>query len=96
MPKRRPKLPSVMRRAAKRYPAVFIEWMDSAGPAGWVDDEDWDADLLKCVSLGFLVGKTKDAYIVACHVVDIGGHSEKSHGPLAIPRATVKKLHWLS
>lgn len=76
-------------------PLVLLKWIDSAGPDGWVERGGWDAEVIKCETVGWLVGKTKLAYIVASTVADLTGQSERHHSPLAIPRAAVQSFEKL-
>jgi hypothetical protein len=76
------------------YKLVMLEWEDSAQPIDgwqWVDDYRVP-EIVKCVSVGFLIAETKKAYALAPNVGDIGRERIQASGIIRIPRSAVLKV----
>jgi hypothetical protein len=81
-------------KPALPYKLVMLEWEDSAQPIDhwqWVDDYRMP-EVVKCVSVGFLISKTKQAVALAPNLGDIGRERVQASGILRIPRSAVRRL----
>jgi len=68
---------------------VAVEWVDSNVRTGW-SSPDRAPSVTPCVSVGWIVGKSKAAISVAPHMsVD---ESPEANGIMTIPRACVKRI----
>ncbi len=72
----------------KKPRIVYVEWLDSAGVVDrWIGDDD-TIKPVKCITVGFLKEKTKEA-IVVCGSVSNG---PQWGWPAAIPRRSITKM----
>jgi hypothetical protein len=82
------------RKTAKfPYKLVMLEWEDSAQPVDrwqWVDEYQIP-EIIKCVSVGFLIADTKDAVALAPNLGDIGRERVQASGILRVPRSAVRR-----
>ncbi len=70
---------------------VKVHWLDSGQPEPrwqWLADYKM-ADIVHCVSVGYLVGKTKTAIALA---PNIGNGGEQASGIIRIPRCAITKM----
>lgn len=66
--------------------AVYIEWIDSTGPAGWQLKDSVDNETDLCRTIGFLVTEDSKAVTISA------SESEHAvHGPLTIPKFAIRK-----
>ena len=73
-----------------KYPAVRVDWVDSAFTQGW--QRSWaKVRTSECSTIGYLIEKTKEQVVVAMGINEDGGYGEA----LAIPRANVRKVRKL-
>ena len=75
------------------YPLVMIEWEDSQRPLApwqWVDEYDLP-DAVLCVSVGFLIAKTKDALALAPNLGDLTQERIQASGIIRIPTSAVRR-----
>lgn len=73
---------------------LIIEWIDAFGcPPGWEYEDDAEMIATSVTSVGFLLKKTKDFYLLAPHKSDPGeGRRRQIAGHIAIPRRQVVKV----
>lgn len=83
-----------------KFPLVWIEWEDSARPDGaWRFIEDWaDAadEIVRCVSVGFLINDGDKVKAVAQNIGDADTSSAQASGFIRIPSRCVTKMKVLS
>jgi hypothetical protein len=75
------------------YKLVMVEWEDSAQPIDrwqWVDEYELP-EVIKCVSVGFLIADTKDAVALAPNLGDVGRERMQASGILRVPRSAVRR-----
>jgi hypothetical protein len=75
------------------YKLVMLEWEDSSQPIdGWQWVEDYQIpEIVKCVSVGFLIADTKDAIALAPNLGDVGRERVQASGILRVPRSAVRR-----
>jgi len=76
------------------YRLVMLEWEDSAQPIDgwqWVDDYQVP-EIVKCVSVGFLIAETKNAVALAPNIGDVGRERVQASGIIRIPRSAVCRM----
>jgi hypothetical protein len=88
-----------MSRKADRAPfkLVRVEWEDSARPISawqWIDDYELP-NIVKCVSVGFLIASTRSAIALAPNLGDTLQERIQACGIIRIPRSAVRKLREL-
>lgn len=75
-------------------PLVLVEWLDSAQPVpGWrfVDDAP-ELEVVRCVSVGWLLEKTERALMLAPNLGDFeSGGAAQASGFIRIPMAAVTR-----
>lgn len=77
-----------------KYPIVMVEWEDSQRPLPawqWLDDYTLP-DVVRCLSVGFLVAKTKAALAIAPNLGDIDCDRTQACGIIRIPASAVRKI----
>lgn len=77
-----------------KYPLVLVEWEDSQRPLspwGWVDEYSLP-DAVHCLSVGFLIAKTKTALALAPNMGDIECERAQACGVIRIPKGAVRKV----
>lgn len=80
------------------FPAVLVEWEDSAQPSsawGWVDELS-DPSPVLCQTVGFLVKETEHCLIVALSIGDATSKRPQANGVMQIPRSAVVHLTYLA
>lgn len=83
-----------MAKYQTRYPLVLVEWEDSQRPLSpwqWVDDYTLP-DAVHCISVGFLIAKTKTALALAPNVGDVECERAQACGIIRIPACSVRKI----
>ena len=79
-----------MKRPDQHYDLVAVIWDDALGMRhGWRDKgdiEDTDASIV--MSVGFLIGKTKDHITLAMDADGEGGHNGRSRIPSGMVKET--------
>ncbi|HEY9544744.1 MAG TPA: hypothetical protein VIR56_01985 [Solimonas sp.] len=72
---------------------VLIEWLDSAQPIpGWRLLSDLpNPDVVKCESVGWIIGETDDVLMLAPNIGDRGGDSEQASGFIRIPVVSITR-----
>lgn len=86
------------RKPSLPYRLVMLEWEDSAQPVDqwqWVDDYK-APEIVKCVSVGFLIAETKRAFALAPNLGDITRERVQASGIMRIPRSAVRRVVALS
>jgi hypothetical protein len=81
-----------------KYPLVLIEWEDSQRPLSpwqWVDEYSLP-DAVRCLSVGFLIAKTKAAFAIAPNLGDVDQERAQACGIIRIPACSVRKLTTLA
>lgn len=79
-----------MKKKPKRYPALYVEWVDShADPRRvWKPVDELPVTPGKCVTVGFLARETADVLVIA------GSHHPDGNafaGEMAIPKRAITK-----
>jgi len=77
-----------------KYPLVLVEWEDSQRPLSpwqWVDDYSLP-DTVCCLSVGFLIAKTKSALALAPNLGDVEHERAQACGIIRIPARSVRKV----
>lgn len=73
------------------YRLVKVEWEDSARPIGawqWVDEYEVP-NVVRCVSVGYLIADTKSAIALAPNLGDIERERVQASGIIRLPRSAV-------
>jgi len=76
------------------YEIVAVEWEDSARPIAawqWVDDYELP-QVIRCVSVGYLIAETHEALALAPNLGDIGRERVQACGIIRLPRSAVRKI----
>ena len=73
-----------------KYPMVYVEWVDSAGMAGWhrIEHTPDYHDPLECQSAGFLIHKDQKSITLALQLTNSGQVGEL----MTIPRQCVRRM----
>jgi hypothetical protein len=77
-----------------KFKIVRVEWEDSCLPISrwqWVDDYD-APEIVRCVSIGFLIADTKKAVAVAPNLGDLEKERPQASGIIRIPRSAIRKI----
>jgi hypothetical protein len=83
-----------MRKSHKKFPLVLIEWEDSQRPLSpwqWVDEYSLP-DAVRCLSVGFLIAKTKAAVALAPNLGDFECERVQACGIIRIPACAIQKI----
>ncbi len=72
----------------RRFPVVWVEWVDSVAASGWVADQYAVSHNLACISVGFLVAESEEAITVAASISSAG----QIDCPITIPRCAITGL----
>jgi hypothetical protein len=75
------------------FPLVVVEWEDSARPISawqWVEDYDLP-EVIRCLSVGYLVAKTESAIALAPNLGDIQQAKAQACGIIRIPQRAIVK-----
>jgi hypothetical protein len=73
---------------------VLVEWEDSQRPLsawGWLDEYDLP-DVVRCVSVGFLVAESKNSIALARNLGDINQPRAQACGVICIPNSAVRRV----
>jgi hypothetical protein len=76
------------------YRLVMMEWEDSACPIGawqWLDEYEFP-DIVKCVSVGFLIAETEETLAIAPNLGDVTKERTQASGIIRIPRTAVRSI----
>jgi hypothetical protein len=78
-----------MKKRGKDEEGIFhaerVEWHDSASASGWTLRSDIDMVPLPIVSVGFVLGETKEAIAISCSI----DPAWRSMNPLTIPKSVI-------
>ena len=83
-----------MRNRQQKYPLVLVEWEDSQRPLApwqWVDEFSMP-DAVACLSVGFLIAKTRTAIAIAPNLGDIDQERPQACGVIRIPASAVRRM----
>jgi hypothetical protein len=75
------------------YPLVVVEWEDSAQPISawqWVDDYR-EPEILKCLSVGYLITETDTAIALAPNLGDVTREKAQACGIIRIPQRAITR-----
>ncbi len=83
-----------------KYPMVCVHWLDSASrdPSGWTRVDQLTPvkdEILDCLTVGFLIGKSKGSIRVALNISD-DDHPLIALDMIVIPRCSVVKMEYLT
>lgn len=81
-------------RPKSPYKLVLIEWDDSARPISqwqWVDDYQIP-EIVRCISVGYLIAKTREALAVAPNLGDTTSERIQASGIIRVPRKSVRRI----
>lgn len=76
------------------YQIVVVEWEDSARPIPawqWVDDYEVP-QVIRCISVGYLIAETDQALALAPNLGDVGRERVQACGIIRLPRSAVRKI----
>lgn len=76
------------------YRLVIVEWEDSAQPIDrwqWIEDYKIP-EVVRCVSVGFIIAKTGRALALAPNLGDVGKDRVQASGILRIPRSAIRRV----
>lgn len=74
---------------------VLVEWVDSAQPLpAWRHLDDVPTlEVIECVSVGWLVGRSRDVLMLAPNIGNIqSGGSAQGSGFVRIPRCSITRI----
>jgi hypothetical protein len=76
------------------YRLVKVEWEDSARPiAAWQWADEYEIpEIVECVSVGYLIAKSKCALALAPNLGDITQDRIQASGIIHIPASAVRKI----
>jgi hypothetical protein len=72
----------------------LVEWEDSQRPLAawqWVDEYSMP-DAVACISVGFLIAKTKVAIAIAPNLGDVDQSRAQASGVIRIPASAVRRM----
>lgn len=73
---------------------IAVEWEDSQRPLSawqWLDEYELP-EVVRCVSVGFLIAETDGALALAANLGDIGQSRAQGCGIIRIPRSAVRRM----
>jgi hypothetical protein len=76
------------------YNLILVEWEDSARPISawqWVDEYEIP-QIVKCLSVGFLIAETDEALALAPNLGDVTCERTQAAGIIRIPRSAVRSV----
>ena len=78
---------------ATPFPLVVVEWEDSARPVpAWQWIEDYELpDIVRCLSVGYLISETKSAIAIAPNLGDVAQPKAQACGIIRIPQRAIIK-----
>lgn len=76
-----------------KYPLMKVEWVDSCQPLpSWRHEGDYPTvEVCPCCTVGWLVGETKDALMLAQNVGCLGDEDVQASGFMRIVKRCVTK-----
>ena len=79
------------------YQLVAVEWEDSARPiAAWQWADDYELpQIVRCISVGYLIAETDEALALAPNLGDVGRERVQASGIIRLPRSAVRKISQL-
>jgi hypothetical protein len=86
-----------MSKKKPTYSLVLVEWEDSQRPLSpwqWVDEYSLP-DAVRCLSVGFLIAKTKSAIALAPNLGDIEQERCQASGIIRIPVRAIHNIRTL-
>lgn len=87
----------VVKLGRAKLPIVKVEWEDSSQPVSewqWIDDYKVP-EIVNCLSVGFLIAKTKQAVALAANLGDLARERGQASGIIRIPKSAIRKLTYL-
>jgi hypothetical protein len=81
-------------KSSGHFRLVRVEWEDSIRPVSawqWIDEYE-APQTVRCVSVGFLIARTKAAIALAPNLGDMLQERVQASGIIRIPRSAVRKL----
>jgi hypothetical protein len=81
-------------RPKSPYKLVLIEWDDSARPIPqwqWIDDYQIP-EIVRCISVGYLIAETKAALAIAPNLGDTTSERIQASGIIRVPRNSVRRM----
>ena len=81
----------------EKYKLVRVEWEDSVQPVSewqWADAYE-TPETFPCVSVGFLIAKTKRAVAIAPNLGDTENLKCQASGVIRIPVSSIRKITFL-
>ena len=73
---------------------VIVEWEDSTQPIAsweWIDNYT-SPTTMRCLSVGYVIGETKDALALAPNLGDFEYDRVQAGGIIRIPRSAVRRI----
>lgn len=64
---------------------VYIEWIDSSGVDGWINEDDYTPELQTIDSIGYLVDETDEHITICAHKTSTGIIGS----PITIPKRCI-------
>lgn len=71
----------------KKLKIIEVDWIDAAGPDGWVSRRGGKVGKMK--SVGIVIGEDKKGITITHSVCQ--NHGE-AHAPITIPKCSIKKM----
>ena len=68
---------------------VQIIWLDSCGPDGWVNREDYEPMIGTVSSFGYVLKETGDYICICGHICD----NNFLHSPIAVPKCSIIEIN---
>ena len=65
---------------------IEVDWLDSSGMNGWTHDKS--EQNLRCKSIGYVLGETKQGITIASHFSFNGS----VNSPMTIPKVAITKI----
>jgi hypothetical protein len=80
------------------FQLVMVEWEDSARPIpAWQWVEDYEVpEIIRCVSVGYLISRTKRAVALAPNLGDIEQPKTQACGIIRIPQSAITQIRELA
>lgn len=81
----------------KKPKIVRVDWVDSCPPVSdwqWLDDYE-APEVVRCISVGFLIAKTNQAIAVAPNIGDVDRDRRQASGIISIPRSALRKITYV-
>ena len=76
-----------------KYRLVLVEWEDSAQPiAAWTWVDEHKPAPVRCLSVGYLIAKTKGTLALAANLGDLDRERAQASGIIQIPRRCIIRI----